>query len=114
MKEAEIWRDCYNIAMNETDEPVNLFTRDLLKCLANHITKNIDKKRVKAIFVDCFNLLQNNSKEQNWIDINRVNEELINRKYADNVDEQMLCAELIAVVVNQLDRKGKNNGNKAI
>lgn len=107
MKEAEIWRDCYNMAMRETDEADSLFTRDLLQCLANHITKSIDEKRVKAIFVDCFNLLQSNMEKQNWIAINEVNERLINHKYAADKDEQMLCAELVAAVVNQLDRKGK-------
>ena len=114
MKEAEIWRDCYDIAMRETDKSDSLFTRDLLQCLANHVTKSIDEKRVKAIFVDCFNLLQNNLEKQNWIAINEVNEQLINHKYATNVDEQMFCAELVAVVVNHLDRKGNKNGYKTV
>lgn len=59
----------------------------------------------KGIFRDCYNLLQANIDSPNWIAINEISQDLIHKKYEQDKDDQFLCAELISVVVNHLDRK---------
>lgn len=104
MKEAEIWRKVYDLAMIETDEKDCLFAKDLLNCMANNIDKEVQSSRAKAIFIDCFKLLDAQLKQPNWIAVNEICDKLIKSKYAKDKNEQMLCAELISVVVNQIDR----------
>lgn len=110
-KEAEIWRKCYELAMIETDETDCLFAKDLLNCMADNIDKEIHPKRAKAIFVDCYKLLESQLEKTNWIAVNENIDKLVQGKYSQDEAEQRLCVELIAVVVNQLGRKNGNGAN---
>ena len=64
----------------------------------------------KEIFRDCYNLLNNCLKKPtldptDWIVINETVEKMIHNTYAQDKDDQLLCAELITVVVDHINRK---------
>lgn len=105
MKEAEIWRKCYELAMIETDEDDCLFIKDLLSFLSSNIDKDVHPKKVKEIFVDCYNLLDSQLKETKWTAVPEVSNDLIHEKHGNDKEEQALCSELLAVVVNHIGRK---------
>lgn len=62
----------------------------------------------KEIFRDCYNLLKVNLEKPNWIMISEVADNLLHKKYLEDENDNFLCAELVAVVVNHLDRKREN------
>lgn len=106
-KEKEIWRKCYDIAMIDTDDKYSMFTKELLLCVAHNVDKEIHPKRAKDIFVDCYKLLDGQINKPNWTEINEITENLINVKYSKDDMEKTMCAELISVVINHLDRTCK-------
>ena len=108
MTEREIWRVAYDFSMKIEGENNKLFAKDLLHVVANNLTRDISHDRMSKIFVDVYNLLSVHLKEPKWIVVNELSEKLIQGKYGANKQEQLLCAELISVVVNHLGRM--NNG----
>lgn len=62
----------------------------------------------KEIFRDCYNLLKANLDNPMWAtNISVKVQDLIHKKYAGDKQDQLLCAELISVIVNHLDRRGR-------
>lgn len=110
MTEREIWRVAYDFSMKVDGENSKLFAKELLTVVADNITRNIDPKKMKKIFVDVYNMLDVHLNEPNWIAVSELSEKLIHNKYGADKDEQLLCAELVSVVVNHLGRV-KDSGN---
>lgn len=110
MTEKEIWRTAYDFSMKVTDGNSKLFAKDLLTVVVNNMTRNIDHDRMKKIFVDVYNMLSVHLDNPNWIAVSELSEKLIHSKYGANKEEQLLCAELVSVVVNHLGRV-KDSGN---
>lgn len=108
MTEREIWRVAYDFSMKVDGENSKFFAKDLLHVVADNMTRNIDQKKMKKIFVDVYNMLDVHLNEPNWIAVSELSEKLIHSKYGADKDEQLLCAELVSVVVNHLGRI--NNG----
>lgn len=108
MTEREIWRVAYDFSMKIDTENNKLFAKDLLHVVADNMTRNIEPKRMKKIFVDVYNMLDVHLNEPNWIAVSCLSDDLIHSKYGANKEEQLLCAELVSVVVNHLGRKRGN------
>lgn len=101
MLEGEIWKFGYTLAMADIEGYNKQFTQELLHTVARHQTSSLSKDRIKPIFVDCYKLLQTHYEKPNWILLNSTVQELLFTTYV-NPAEQLLCAELIRVVVNHL------------
>lgn len=104
MTEKEIWRVAYDFSMKVTNGNSKLFAKDLLTVVANNMTRNIEHDRMKKIFVDVYNMLSVHLDNPNWFVVSELSEKLIQDKYGTNKEEQLLCAELVSVVVNHLGR----------